>query len=356
MNHLFQVHSSTTYHSALAVCRFKKLTWSDCFFVPIRGFVCSDLPEGASVVQLSARSGIVDLSLRTLRKNLYTLHKADKELEDLMKGERFEFYVPQTWHDTSHLTLSHKLCAGFSYLEEGWTSYYKFGGIERAYPTKERSLLAHTLRLLFFRNRLPSNLSFFHQGYRVAYGLTDMSFPHWEHRVVLGLPDSLKVLSDSGTETSPVLVFDALVELGKASIESVVYAVSKLLDRLVEANTSFLRYKFHGAQTDETSKSRLNELFESYETRIQIEELAAETVLEEMVSSENFIMYTFNSAAGLYASLAGRKVISINEFVLEADPAYEHEVKSLPDVFPSLIRNVSAETEATETSHLVGSN
>ena len=344
MKHLFQVHSSTTYHSALAVCRYKALSLSECFFLPIRGFVCPDLPEEATIVELSARSGIVGLSLRTLRKNLYTLQKSDGEIDDLLKGEKFEFYVPQTWHDSSHLLISHRLCAGFSYLEEGWTSYYKFGGIERAYPTKQRTLWAHTLRLLFFRGRLPSKLSFFHQGYRFAYGLTDMSFPDWKNRVVLGLPESLITLTESSPETPPVLVFDALVELGKASIESVVYAITKLLDRLVEANTECLRYKFHGAQTYEASKSELEELFVLYKNHIQIEQLPAETVLETMVSNENFIMYTFNSAAGLYAALAGRKVISINDFVLEVDSAYRFEMKSLPDVFPSLIGNITEDT------------
>lgn len=349
MKHLFQVHSSTTYHSALAVCRYKALSLSECFFLPIRGFVCPDLPEEATIVELSARSGIVGLSLRTIRKNLYTLHKSDGEIDDLLKGETFEFYVPQTWHDSSHLIISHPLCSGFSYLEEGWTSYYKFGGIERAYPTKERTLWAHTLRLLFFRGRLPSKLSFFHHGYRCAYGLTDMSFPDWENRVVLGLPESLNALTETSPETPPVLVFDALVELGKASIESVVYAITKLLDRLVAANADCLRYKFHGAQTEEASKSRLEEIFELYKNRIQIEQLPADTVLETMVSNENFIMYTFNSAAGLYAALAERKVISINDFVLEVDSAYELEIKSLPDVFPSLIRNISAEATEYET-------
>lgn len=274
------------------------------------------------------------------RRNLYTLRRSDEELEDLLKGESCEFYVSQTWHDASHLVISHPLCRGFSYLEEGWTSYYEFGAVARAYPTKVRSLCAQILRRTLFRNRLPPEQTFFHRGYQHVYGFTEHSFPNWANRVVLGLPESFRPLPGSSPKTSPVLVFDALVELGKTSFDAVSHAVAKLLDALRAAGEPRLRYKFHGAQTETTSKSGLRNLFALHKEYLSIEELPAETALEAMVSAEDFSMYIFNSAAGLYASLAGRRVISLNNLVREADPAYIKEVRALPDVFATLIQDI----------------
>lgn len=342
MKHIFQVHSTATYEAALAVYRHRQLAPSSCIFVPVRGFTCSELPEGVTSACLSARSGFAPLSLRTIRRNLYTLRKADVELDEVLRGEKFEFYVPQTWHDASHLVISHKSCSAFSFIEEGWTSYYKAGAVERAYPTRGRTLRAQMLRLAFFGNRLPSKLSFFRSGYNCAYGFTDMSFPSWKNRVTLGLPPTLHRLPRPRPQAAPLLVFDALVELKKSTIEAVLQSVARLLELLAEEGETCLRYKFHGAQTKAGSKSRILELFASYASRIQFVELEAGASLEALVSREDFVMYIFNSAAGLYASLAGNTVVSINEFVLEADPTYKDQIAALPDVFSSLIAGVGA--------------
>lgn len=330
MRHLFFVHSHATYHCALGVIKHLKLKGGDCVFIPARDFQFPPLPDGAQKVEFTYRGKLNMGSWRNLLKTPKNIRLADTEIALAAQGDSFHAYIPHSYYQPIHLVISHKLCKGFSYIEEGVTSYFGFREIDKAYPPNVFRKRSRAFTRLLYRHRFPAIYTFFHEGYSAAYGFSDDSFPRWKRRVTLGPPDYLKFDGPLLKNTPPVLVFDALVERGMISASALALGLMDYLHWLSRQGVPKLRYKLHPGQRMEDSIRVINEVLSAGYHGLEIIELPRELSLESLFSKEDCEVHVFNSAAGIYARIAGRAVFTVNSFVTPYDENYQRSIKLLP--------------------------
>lgn len=305
------------------------------------------LPNGTIQLELPSRQKVILGSFRAMNRAVKLIKSSDRELLDVINDERFHAYIPNSYNYANHLITSNSSCDGYSYIEEGLTSYYGIHEISNANPPRQERLRTKVFRTLLFRNRLPGELKFYEENYVRAYGFTEFSFPGWERRSIMGLPAPLRRNCDNLPKTSPVLVFDALVEMGKTNIDALSKSLMEFVSILVRSKKwSRLRYKFHGAQRSEPSLHRLRGVFSQFSKDIELIELPASVSLEDLSTCEDFEMFIFNSAAGLYAALGGRKVTSLNSLILKHDKTYTNTIDSLPVVFHKFINPLGSITNS----------
>jgi hypothetical protein len=306
MRHLFIVHSFATYHCALGVIRAERIPLSNCTLVEVRGFVCGNPPAGVAIGKLSW-FGTPNLdSIRKILALRSELSSRDREIDALVSGEPFVCYLPHTYYDFADLVVSHPRCRGFSYIEEGLTSYYRPGEIDAAYPPWRFAARSILLRLLCFPRRLRRTVTFFRNDYVSVYGFGGNSFPGWSRKVELPKSDLFGTITSVVPDGSPILVFDALVELKRTDIQTMCNALDEFLNTLVKRECRELRYKFHGVQSVKSSIGAIKQVFSKHQESIRLIELDPSTCLENLFATSNSTVFVFNSASGIYASLAGR--------------------------------------------------
>jgi hypothetical protein len=338
MRHLFFVHSFATYYCSLGIINHLELDGEDCVFVGGRDFQFPYVPEGSKVRDLAYR-GILNLgSWRNLLKAISAIKLGDREIRDAAGNMPFHAYIPHSYYHPIHVVISHRLCDGYSYLEEGVTSYYEPGSIDALYPPNVFRKRSRAFTSLLYPGRFPKKYTFFHEGYCAAYGMTDASFPSWERRVVL--TNSLFNKGEhlrANQSSSPILVFDGVVELGMTSVEALVAGVSDFLVWLAKTGCGELRYKLHPSQLGTESENRLEDIFGEWGTKLKIHQLDRSASLEDLFAAEDCDVYVLNSAAAIYASAAGRWVGGINRFIGRHDSKYSSSVSKLPPAYLSLI-------------------
>ncbi len=339
--HLFLVHSHATYHCALGVMEAEGLAPGACVMVLSRGFRCGDLPPGARTATLS-RIGEPNLNTaRRIARGRLDLPTRDAEVSSLTGDKAFHCYLPHTYFDFAHLLVTHRRCAEFSYLEEGLTSYYRPGEIDKAYPPWRFTARARALRRLLFGDRLPEATGFFREGYRTAYGCGAEAFPGWPRTKTLGLRHLLPP-SPAGERPAhpPMLIFDALVELGRTSAAALAAAIDEFLTRLAAAGVRELCYKYHPTQSADGSIRAVDEVFARHQPRLRAVGLESGVALEELFARTRVDLYVFNSAAGLYGALAGQRVVSLNPLLERIDPPYARTTAVLPDIYHDLVKGI----------------
>lgn len=337
MCHLFFVHSHATYHCALGVIRVNKLLGENCVFVTARDFVCPKIPEMASQKIATFRSAIGGMgSLMQVLRSRPVTQAADYEIQELARGELFHAYVPHSYYPPIQWALSHPLCNGYSYIEEGVTSYFSFEEFERAYPSRRPPRKAALAARLLYGSRLPSVYRFFQLDYRNVYGFTDVSFPSWDRKIVLGLNEITGPSRPKEKNVSPILVFDAMVESGMLKPEALEKGLIDFFKDLDRNGLKSIRYKYHPGQR-ESSKGAISRAIDKFSDAIEFENLPRETSLEDIFSSQECEVFVFNSASGIYASLVGTKVYSINSYVSRHDNSYKEQVALLPDSYSKIV-------------------
>lgn len=345
MLHLFFIHSFATYHCARGVMATEGLARESCLFVLTRSFKCPERDEKVPCANLDSYGEPNLNCLRRVISGKRNLRQRDKQISDLTGGREFICYTPHVYFDFIELHVTHPLCAGFAYLEEGLTSYYRTGEIDQPYPPWTFSLRTRLLRTLVFGKRLQKQVHFFRSGYQKAYGFSPDSFPGWERTVTLGIARLLPSLRDGARPPyPPIIVFDALVELKKTSSDVLGKAIIQLLNRLRTQGIREIHYKFHPSQLPETSTAALCGIFENYRPELELRELPREISLEDLFSKKQMTVYVFNSASGLYASLAGQEVFTLNPLVGKLDPPYGQTIRDLPDIYHQLVKPLVEES------------
>jgi hypothetical protein len=345
MRHLFFVHSFATLHCALGAIKRLELKCGDCVFIPARDFQFPDLPKGAKTAVLTFRKKLNMGSWRNLLKAPKAIKLADLEIATAAQNSPFHAYIPHSYYQPIQLVISHQLCRGYSYIEEGVTSYFGIKEIDKAYPPNDFGRRARIFTKTFYRKRFPARYTFFHEGYHAAYGFSDDSFPRWERRVTLGAPEYLKYEGPLIQGAPPVLVFDALVERGLLSSSALAKGLRDYLSWMSSRNVVKLRYKLHPGQRMEDSIKVIKDVLNSPDTGLETIELPRDLSLEELFAREDCEVHVFNSAAGIYARIAGRTVYTINSFIAPYDEKYLESVKLLPVIYRPII-------DPAESSHL----
>ncbi|BDS07634.1 hypothetical protein NT6N_26740 [Oceaniferula spumae] len=335
--HLFLVHSFATYRCSLGVIEHQNLELESCIIVTDRGFTCSDLPKGISTGTISSLGSPNINSVKRVLKQRLGLSRRDREINELLGWHKFHCYIPHTYYDFAHLIVSHPKCTGFSYIEEGLTSYYKPGEIDKAYEPWSFESRVRLLRAIFYGSRLVNQVFFYSNNYKAVYGFCESSFPDWQNKVVLGVDKLFPRKSAQKLPHHPVLVFDALVELGRTSADSLCAALKQFLYDCKVNGVSELSFKLHPSQTKEQSISYVRSILLPC-SFIKVQEMPQFVCLEDIFCDYALTVFIFNSASGVYAALSGNNVYSLNSYIEKEDREYSETLGRLPRVYNHLVK------------------
>lgn len=154
MKHLFYIHSHITYHVSLEVIKHEKLDASDCVFMYGRKFQPLAAPLGIEQVELPFTHHPIN-SFAVARKfwrGWNKLSDFDRFTQNLVGKNSFRLYTNQSGIDFIRLFISHRQCAGFSFLEEGMASYYSLKEMNTEVgPAGNSTVFFKALLLLNFR-------------------------------------------------------------------------------------------------------------------------------------------------------------------------------------------------------------
>ena len=219
------------------------------------------------------------------------------------------------------------------------TSYYQPGEIDKAYPPWSFVGRVKLLRRLFFERRLENRVAFFADDYEVAYGFTEESFPGWRNKVAIGIDKLFQSMKTDKTDHPPVLVFDALVELGMTKPDLLCKALDQFFATCGVNEHKEIYYKFHPGQTDQKSISVIRDTMSKH-SDLDFHELSKDVCLEDFFTDYQLKVFVFNSAAGLYASLVGQEVVSLNPLMEIADSCYRNSHQVLPEIYNHLVSRI----------------
>lgn len=341
MRHLFIIHSHATHRCAHAIIRALGLPPEDCRFGTNRGFEPPPVPEQSATSSFRAFPSLHEpngnairpvLRLRGIRNDM------DRQIAGLIGDGPYHCYLPHTYFDPFHFLITHPQCDGFSYIEEGLTSYYEPGEIDAAYPPWRFSRRTRFLRRLVHGPRLQGECAFFSKGHVKAYGFTDHTFPSWPGRITLGIDSLFPRGAEDPKPSPPILVFDALVELGLTTEAALIAALGDFCETLCSQGVTGFHYKLHPTQAKSRSPMAIQSLFSSFRENLSAVALDADYPLEDHFSGHGGPVYVFNSGAGLYAALRGKSVWSLNPLIEARDPDYHRTVARLPAVFHRLVK------------------
>lgn len=341
MYHFFLVHSHITAHVAEEVVRHEGLDGARVVFLtsrhfspPHERFRLVELPFTFQPESFPRQRNLLDCWRR--------LHSIDRFVRRLSEGHSFHFYTPQTSQRFMRIILSHRLCRGFSFLEEGLHSYCTRQEIERIHPTQRERFIDK----VGYRRRI-GDAPFFQEGHSKAYGLSSASFPGFANRVILDdvLTASMQQ-APAGVEN--VIVFDSLSVYDRVQLSSVGFAVRRLMDWLSEQGAESVHYKFHPAQLGTEEVATLEALLAEWAPRTRVQRLAEEISLETLAAANDGICFFVNlSSIGLYASLQGCRAFSIAGWVAEAEPAFAERIAQVPKIFWDSVQDL----KKCETPH-----
>lgn len=263
------------------------------------------------------------------------LQEFDSLIQQLVQEESYHLYTHQTSMDFIRLFMSHKQCSGFSLIEEGVVSYLPLDKVNNElFPTGMSTWRYDVLKWINFFGRLSFPIRFFDSSYTRVYGLSDYSFPFFPRKELLSLPFNN---TEKCNPYKHILVLDASVESGLLSKEAMRAAMEESLERIVQNNVSELWVKYHPEQLLQPSVYRFyDELFKSFESRINITEIPQDVCLELLagnVELKELTFYVFVSSVAIYASLCGREVYSFASLISKYDAKYASTLNDLPAAF-----------------------
>lgn len=326
---LFVVHSHLTYLVARAVVHHENLDPGRVALLAPRSLLHGDsgyqeVPVSYAWVPDSGRER------RRILEGWRRLSAIDEVLYKLTQGHPFHLYTPQTLEHLVQILRTSRLCAGFSYIEEGLNSYCTLAEIERTHPPAQPRVLERVA----YRNRIRG-AHFFDKGYCRAYGLHPEAFPDMQERVVLD--DVFPNATDGyGGDVENVLVFDALSVRRRVRWESVVTALRRLFAKLRAEGVFRVHYKLHPAQLGSGEVHAIEGLFsESGLTGLRLPDgLCLEALAKERPHTRYFVNL---SSVGLYAALFGCPTLSYAMWVADAEPSFASMVDLTPQAFKNSV-------------------
>ncbi len=327
MKHVFLVHSGITEFVAQAVGRQQRISREDSFFLCSRGHVPADAAARWTPIDYrhnpeSFPSRANPLRSRALRRRF------DRAVAEWAGGERFVFYTPQTSQRFMQLLMSHPLCAGFSFIEEGLGSYKTREEVDRAEPPRQLSRWDQVC----FGARLRDG-HFFADGHRQAFGIRDEVFPGFAGRVILdGVFD--RVAAGLPEDVECVLVLSGLPAYGLLDLGDETRALERALDDCQARGIRRIHYRFHPAFTGSPLVAPYRALFARHAERFTFAELPSRVVLEAMRPSDGGLVVLTNvSSIAIYAARNGCSVLSYARYVAVENPPFGETIADLPDVF-----------------------
>lgn len=332
MKHLFYIHSFVTYLVALGVIEHEQIHDNDVGLVCGRQGVLQDRFNALFTEIKYSQLAHLPTYGRALMYIKYRgiVRKFDKSVSELVANEKFICYIPANNHFLLQLLITHRLCCGVKFIEEGLFSYnsiffkknWPFTGI---WGTIKRYLNTG------FRNIKPNVL----QENALLYTLFDPSYYHNQFSKKCVMPN-LANISYSGNciNNSNLLLLNSFRDASDLVINAVLNILKDIANECSEI------YVKHHPYSDIDFKTSVEHTLKSYGVNVHVLPDSTETELM-LFKSQKINIYGFFSASMLYGALFGHSVNSfVNRFKNYSNEcaSYLRNSFEIPEVF---INNVN---------------
>jgi len=175
---------------------------------------------------------------RNILKNWWNIRGGDQIVSEIAGGE-FHLYAPYTHFEEVRMLLSHRLCSGFSIVEEGLMSYLTPDQMEKM-VTPTTPSLGQKIKCL---GRLGT-YSFYRDGYETLYATNDKAFPERGNKEILDVELGGEKGNQGIGREDCVLVLESLTHYGKETSCRYVLSMSAAVG-ILEDRYEKIHYKMH---------------------------------------------------------------------------------------------------------------
>ena len=264
-------------------------------------------------------------------ENWIRIKRGDKKVSEIAGGE-FHLYVPYTHFEEVRMLLSHRLCSGFSIVEEGLMSYLTPEELEKMIPPEEESI-GQRIKCL---GRLGEH-SFYRKGYKKLYATNKRAFPERENKEVIDVNFGVEKRQEDVRKEDCILVLDSLTHYEKDKSCAYAFSLSAALDVLGERYER-IHYKLHpdsyGNWQAEMMKAALDR------TECPVREIDRAASIEDVAIGSPADVIVDLSSVGLYCGMFSEgNVYSFHDILSTADstdcgPKSQREISNIADCIP----------------------
>jgi hypothetical protein len=271
---------------------------------------------------------------REILRNWSRIKSGDRIVSEIAGGE-FHLYVPYTHFEEVRMLLSHRLCSGFSIVEEGLMSYLTPDQMEKMVTPMTPSL-GQKIKCL---GRL-GEYSFYREGYETLYATNEQAFPGRQSKEVLDVQFGE---GEEGAEIGKdecILVLDSLTHYEKEKACTYVLSLSAALD-VLEERYEKIHYKLHpdsyGTWQADAMEAALGRL------ECPVREIDRSASIEDVAIGSPADVVVDLSSVGLYCGIfSDGAVYSFHDILSTADrtdcdqkpaSAVSNIADCVPDVF-----------------------
>lgn len=333
MLHFFIVHSSLTNAIARKVVEKEQLPLDKVCFVLSRSYVLPD--DKYQSVKLPFTHYPVEYFPVQIAfwKNWSKIKEFDQFIDRICEQQPFYWYADHSYNTQFYLTTSHPQCKGYYFIEEGVSAYYR---PEKWAVKKSTNPFRGLLYWLNFGKRNKANRHFFDLNagnYLGCFGVTQESFGAMPNKKIMGIPFLTRTFEE---EYPCILIHDAMYE----ELKPEVYLKWVRMMTLHALSLGFKRItqKYHPGQRSETIQIIQEEVLKLIGDKATLITLDSTISLEEIAFSQKPTMYLVMSSVGIYAHIAGAKIISLIKVFCADLPEMEERMDGLfPDFYSNNI-------------------
>jgi hypothetical protein len=270
---------------------------------------------------------------RNILLNWAIIKSGDKIVSEIAGGE-FHLYAPHTNVVEVRMLLSHRLCSGYSIVEEGLMSYLTPDQMEKMITPTTPSL-GQRIKCL---GRLGTH-SFYRDGYEKLYATNEQAFPGRKNKEVLDVHFGEREGRGEIGKDECILVLDSLTHYGKEKTCTYVLSLSAALDVLDERYEK-IHYKLHpdsyGTWQADTMKAALGRL------ECPAREINRSASIEDLAIGSPADVVVDLSSVGLYCGMfSDGNVYSFHNILSTADSTdcdqkSASEVSNIADCVPDV--------------------
>ncbi len=338
MKYVLLVHNNLTLQFARKAADSFQWDLEDCLWVRDRNV---QLPDTFRNVLDLAQFPLFEFRFKNAfrwlaqgRHNRRILTLLDGLLSDFCP-EGYWLAIPHSNDYRYHVLLTHPLCKGFYYLEEGKLSC---AGNPPPKRTWKKPLLGLAHRY-FLSGRVPAfppPFSVAHPNYKGAVAFSRFAFKGFRNRIELPLPFEKK---PELAHFNPILVLGPYVEFGELPFEVDVQAISEVLAYLKSRKVGRLYVKFHPAQVKAGQPApAIRKILDSQSPELIWEEIPSGISLEEIAVSAQPDIYLATSSVAIYAQAAGAGVYTYGPRLVALYPRFKPVWEDLPAGVRALLK------------------
>jgi len=333
MKHVFYVHSAITERLARAIIEQEDI---DEFLILSTARYES---HESSVVNIDEVYPLEGLRYK-LFKNWSAIIQGDREISRLVGGE-YHLYVPQTALQRIRLLLSHRLCSGFSLMEEGLLSYCTREQLDTLMPFEAET----TRNWIAYLGRLGRG-EFHRDDPDNVYALREEAFPEYKAKKIVQVEFEPSTYSHRIDSNDCILVCESL-KYYSSKIASLY--ISSFVEVLVRLNQNYDRvhFKLHPDNYGTWQEALFKSLISRHCT--DAVEIDRSAYLEDIAISSGSDVVVHLSSTGLYCGMfSDGQAFSFHDiFQANAVGIDTEEFSWVPDAFWNSVRPMTASEPAT---------